>query len=107
MVNTQPLISVVDDDRSVRRVLRRLPRTSGDATELFAPAQEFLSSSALSHTARLILDIQPKTLGAVPWLHLKGENPGSVPLSPNDLQAGMSQPATLFASEFGHGAALE
>src|ERR1700694_1719181 len=29
MVRTQPLMSVMDDDRSVRRALRRLPRTSG------------------------------------------------------------------------------
>jgi FixJ family two-component response regulator len=58
MILTQLLISVVDDDRSVRRALRRLLRIGGYATELFASAQEFLSSPALSHTACLILDIQ-------------------------------------------------
>jgi len=52
------LISVVDDDRSVRRALRRLLRTSGYATELFASAKEFLSSPVMGRTACLVLDIQ-------------------------------------------------
>ena len=70
MVNTQLLISVVDDDRSVRRALRRLLRTGGYATELFASAQEFLSSPALSRTACLILDIQ---LGATTGFELQAQ----------------------------------
>jgi FixJ family two-component response regulator len=70
MIHTQQLISVVDDDRSVRRALRRLLRTSGYATELFASAKEFLSSPALSHTACLILDIQ---LGASTGFELQAE----------------------------------
>ncbi len=70
MVDTQPLISVVDDDRSVRRALRRLLQTGGYATELFASAQEFLSSPALSRTACLILDIQ---LGATTGFELQAQ----------------------------------
>ena len=70
MVNPQPLISVVDDDRSVRRALQRLLRTSGYATEQFASAKEFLSSPALSRTACLILDIQ---LGATTGFELQAE----------------------------------
>jgi FixJ family two-component response regulator len=70
MVHTQRLISVVDDDPSVRRALRRLLRTSGYPTELFASAKEFLSSPALSRTACLILDIQ---LGASTGFELQAE----------------------------------
>jgi len=70
MDDTQLLISVVDDDRSVRRALRRLLRTSGYATELFASAQEFLTSAALSRTACLILDIQ---LGATTGFELQAQ----------------------------------
>ena len=70
MVHTQPLISVVDDDRSVRRALRRLLHTRGYATELFGSAKEFLSSPALSRTACLILDIQ---LGATTGFELQAE----------------------------------
>ena len=70
MDHTQLLISVVDDDRSVRRALRRLLRTCGYATELFASPKEFLSSAALSRTACLILDIQ---LGATTGFELQAE----------------------------------
>jgi FixJ family two-component response regulator len=70
MVHTEQLISVVDDDRSVRRALRRLLRTRGYATELFGSAKEFLSSPALSRTACLILDIQ---LGATTGFELQAE----------------------------------
>src|SRR6266536_742553 len=68
MVLTQLLISVVDDDRSVRRALQRLLRTGGYATEVFASSQEFLSSPALRDTACLILDIQ---LGATTGFELQ------------------------------------
>ena len=70
MDDTQALISVVDDDLSVRRALRRLLRTSGYATELFASAQEFLTSAALSRTSCLILDIQ---LGATTGFELQAQ----------------------------------
>ena len=43
MAHTQLLISVVDDDRSVRRALRRLLRTGGYATEQF-PDPETLAA---------------------------------------------------------------
>jgi FixJ family two-component response regulator len=64
------LISVVDDDRSVRRALRRLLRTSGYATELFASAKDFLSSSVMGRTACLVLDIQ---LGTTTGFELQEE----------------------------------
>jgi len=64
------LISVVDDDRSVRRALQRLLRTSGYTTELFASAKEFLSSSVMDRTACLVLDIQ---LGATTGFDLQAQ----------------------------------
>src|SRR6266852_7905594 len=70
VADTPLLMAVVDGDRSVRRALRRLLRTGGYATELFASAQEFLSSPALSHTACLILDIQ---LGATTGFELQAQ----------------------------------
>ncbi|HWN12669.1 MAG TPA: response regulator [Candidatus Dormibacteraeota bacterium] len=70
MDHTQLLISVVDDDRSVRRALRRLLQTGGYAAELFASGKEFLSSSAPGRTACLILDIQ---LGATTGFELQAE----------------------------------
>jgi FixJ family two-component response regulator len=51
------LISVVDDDLSVCRALRRLIESAGYAVETFASAQEFLGSCPGGRTACLVLDI--------------------------------------------------
>jgi FixJ family two-component response regulator len=50
------LISVVDDDISVRESLRCLIRSVGLAVEVFATAEEFLKSDHLRNTRCLILD---------------------------------------------------
>jgi FixJ family two-component response regulator len=55
--NTTRLISVVDDDHSVRRALRRLVRFAGFTAETFASAEDFLSSAFLVRTGCLVLDI--------------------------------------------------
>ena len=52
-----PLISIVDDDRSVRRALRRLVQGAGYAVETFASALEFLDSCPWGRTACVVLDI--------------------------------------------------
>jgi FixJ family two-component response regulator len=52
-----PLISIVDDDVSVCRALRRLVRSAGYTVETFASAREFLDSSPSGRTACLVLDI--------------------------------------------------
>jgi FixJ family two-component response regulator len=51
-------ISIVEDDPSVRRALRRLLQSAGYGVEAFASASEFLDSPAISHTRCLVLDIQ-------------------------------------------------
>lgn len=57
MAGTQLVISIVDDDRSVRRALSRLVRLAGYAVESFASAREFLASAPRGRTACLVLDI--------------------------------------------------
>ena len=57
MPNTTRLVSIVDDDRSVRRALRRLVQLAGFTAETFASAEDFLSSAFLVRTACLVLDI--------------------------------------------------
>jgi FixJ family two-component response regulator len=52
-----PLISVVDDDLSVCRALRRLIQSAGYKVETFVSAREFLNSSPEGRTACLVLDI--------------------------------------------------
>jgi FixJ family two-component response regulator len=58
MADTQSVISIVDDDLSVRRALSRLVRLAGYAVESFASAPEFLASAPRGRTACLVLDIQ-------------------------------------------------
>lgn len=58
MADTQQVISIVDDDLSVRRALSRLVRLAGYAVESFASAREFLASAPRGRTACLVLDIQ-------------------------------------------------
>lgn len=57
MPDTTRLISIVDDDRSVRRALRRLVQSAGFTVEVFASAEDFLSAASLVRTACLVLDI--------------------------------------------------
>ena len=53
----RPLLSVVDDDDSVRESLPDLLRAFGFAARAFSSAEEFLSSDCLEQTSCLILDI--------------------------------------------------
>jgi FixJ family two-component response regulator len=53
----RPLVSVVDDDESVREALPDLLQVFGFAVETFASAEEFLASDRGSDTRCLILDI--------------------------------------------------
>ena len=52
-----PLVSIVDDDPSVRSSTRRLLRSSGMRAEVFASAEEFLQSGRVTETGCLILDM--------------------------------------------------
>jgi FixJ family two-component response regulator len=51
------LVSVVDDDESVRESLPDLLREFGYDAEAFSSAEEFLASQSISRTRCLILDI--------------------------------------------------
>jgi len=56
-MGTRSLVSVVDDDESVRESLPHLLRKFGFAVEAFASAEEFLASEFVGQTRCLILDI--------------------------------------------------
>jgi FixJ family two-component response regulator len=51
------LVSVVDDDESVREALPDLLKSHGFATRAFASAEAFLASEALAATGCLVLDV--------------------------------------------------
>jgi FixJ family two-component response regulator len=57
VMGTRLLVSVVDDDESVREALPDLLNTFGFAAEAFSSAEEFLASGALGETRCLILDL--------------------------------------------------
>ena len=53
----RPLVSIVDDDESVRESLPDLLREFGFAARAFSSAEGFLSSDCIDETRCLILDI--------------------------------------------------
>jgi FixJ family two-component response regulator len=57
VLKTPRLISIVDDDYSVRRALGRVVQFAGFSAETFGSAEDFLRSTALGSTACLVLDI--------------------------------------------------
>jgi FixJ family two-component response regulator len=57
MIGKGPLVSVVDDDESVRESLPDLLRQFGFAAEAFSSAEAFLASDFVSETNCLLLDI--------------------------------------------------
>lgn len=57
------LISVVDDDASIRQALAGLFRSVGSPVAAFATAEEFLRSDRPGTTACLVLDLQMPGMG--------------------------------------------
>ncbi len=65
-----PVISVVDDDDSVRESLQALIRSIGFQVKVFPSAEEFLHSEHLLNTDCLILDVR---MPGMSGLELQGE----------------------------------
>ncbi|MGA2888438.1 MAG: response regulator [Terracidiphilus sp.] len=63
MMNTPPLVSVIDDDESVRESLPDLLKELGYAALTFSSGEEFLASDGMLHTKCLILDIAMPGIG--------------------------------------------
>jgi len=53
----RPLISVIDDDESVRESLPDLLNEFGFQTRTFSSAEEFLASESAAETSCLVLDV--------------------------------------------------
>lgn len=70
-----PLITIVDDDDSLRNSLNNLLRSLGFRTEGFSSAEDFLSSNHLHDTGCLILDVRmPGMSGLDLQRHLASAN---------------------------------
>lgn len=70
MAIARPLISIVDDDESVRESLPDLLRELGFNVEVFASAEAFLASGFVARTRCLILDIAMPGMSG-PELHME------------------------------------
>lgn len=57
MTNPRTLVSIVDDDESVRESLPDLLSEFGFVSQTFSSADEFLASDGVSRTKCLILDV--------------------------------------------------
>src|SRR6267142_3369444 len=74
------IVSIVDDDASVRRSTRRLLRSSGFRAEAFASAEEFLDSKSRSETACLILDLRMPGMNGLELQRCLSQNGHRIPI---------------------------
>jgi len=64
MMSPRPLVSIVDDDESVRESLPDTLRLFGFAVQAFSSAEEFLASDCVARTKCLVLDVaMPRMTG--------------------------------------------
>lgn len=91
MTTERPLVSVIDDDQSVRESLPDLLKELGYEAAVFSSAEEFLASGQISRSQCLILDVaMPGMSGldlfrelssrrqAVPTIFITGQNDGTI-----------------------------
>jgi FixJ family two-component response regulator len=75
-----PIISIVDDDISIRKSLDRLIRSAGLKVLVFASAEEFLDSAQPRKADCLILDIQLPGMSGIELLHYLKTQKHKVPI---------------------------
>lgn len=99
MSATDPVIFVVDDDKSVRESLRRLFTSVGLTVEVFPSAQEFLGARRPDSPGCLVLDVRLPGLSGLDLQRelSRGEAPlpivfltghGDIPMSVRAMKAG-------------------
>jgi FixJ family two-component response regulator len=69
-VRKVPVISIIDDDASMRNAARRLIKSLGFNANTFASAEEFLESGCVGNTSCVITDMQMPGLSGA---ELQGE----------------------------------
>ena len=56
-MSEMPIIYIIDDDASIRNALKRLLKSVGIGTEVFAGTQDFLNSDYMHNAHCLLLDV--------------------------------------------------
>jgi FixJ family two-component response regulator len=74
------LVSIVDDDASLRRSLRNLMMSVGLRVETFASAEVFLASGAQDHTGCLVLDLRMPGMGGLGLLRHLAASSSHIPV---------------------------
>jgi FixJ family two-component response regulator len=73
-LNAIPVISIIDDDESIRAGLNNLVRSLGYAVHAFASAEAFLQSAQLHSTSCVIADVRmPERSGVELQSHLRSQ----------------------------------
>jgi FixJ family two-component response regulator len=75
-----PLLSIVDDDASMRNSMRRLIRSFGIRAEAFASGREFLGSGLVEDTVCLILDVRMPGMDGLELQTLLADNHHRIPV---------------------------
>jgi FixJ family two-component response regulator len=76
----EPLVSIVDDDISVRRSTRRLLRCCGLRAEVFSSAEDFLQSGLAAETTCLLLDVRMPKMDGLELQRRLGETRQLIPI---------------------------
>jgi FixJ family two-component response regulator len=74
------VVSVIDDDESIRLAIESLVRSVGLRTAAFASGDEFLRSRQLRHTGCLILDLQMPGMGGLELQSRLARQGGCIPI---------------------------
>jgi FixJ family two-component response regulator len=81
------VISIIDDDGSVRAAIHNLVRSVGYIVHTFASAEEFLRSPQLNDTSCVIADVQMPTMSGVELQASLLAQGNRVPFRPSPLKA--------------------
>jgi FixJ family two-component response regulator len=80
VARAKPLISVVDDDQSMREAIGGLLKSVGFRAAVFASAEEFLSSRCLRRTSCVIADVHMPRMSGLELHHHLSASGNLVPI---------------------------
>lgn len=79
-ISTSILVTVVDDDESVRDALKGFMKSVGFAAESFSSAEDFLDSDILDKTSCLIVDVHMPVMTGLELQGRLSNNQSRIPM---------------------------